>query len=155
MHRCGIFEAAIDAFLSKYELAKTEEFKKLSRKGWVTLNNKITLLNNHCLGVEEKVSGIEELGKAQNILRGIEKYKRPNGVSDLRNAIAHNPIIISIMGVWHPGLGYQKKYPDTVKISSGEIVEVLTTWSFSEIEELSNELLVIFSEMGFMPRDPL
>ena len=78
MHRCGIFEAAIDAFLNKYKLTETEEFKKLSKKGWAPLNKKIELLNKYCISIKEKTSNLDEAEKAKNIIKGVEKYKRPN-----------------------------------------------------------------------------
>ena len=153
IHRCGIFEAAIDEFIKHYELE--QELDQRNNKSRKSLDDKVTVLKKFCYRAEKGDLDEKEFSRSKKIHKNIRKYKRQNGVKDLRNTIAHNPILVSVMGAWQPGPGYKKKYPQKTRTSSGERVEVLETWSFAEIDTLSDELLEILTDIGYFPKNPL
>lgn len=153
IHRCGLLEHAVDAFIKLYSLV--EDVNRENKKKRKSLDDKIRVLNRYCHRIKKEELRTKEFNRAKKIQKNIQKYEKQNGIRDLRNAIAHNPILVSVMGAWQPGPGYVKPFPNKVKIKSGESVEVLTTWSFAEIQTLSEELLAMLLEMGYQPKDPV
>jgi hypothetical protein len=152
IHRCGLLESAVNKFIQHYKLE--DEVNLYNKKARKSLDDKIEVLKRYChkLKIDETIDK-EEFNRAKSIHKNIWKYKRKNGVKDLRNTIAHNPMLISVMGAWQPGPGYIKPYPDKVRITSGETVDVLTTWNFPEIDALADELLSMLFEMGYIPKE--
>jgi hypothetical protein len=151
IHRCGLLESAVNKFIQHYNLE--DEVRLYNQKPRKSLDDKIEVLKKHCYHLKIDETTAKEFNRAKSIHKNIGLYKRNNGVRDLRNTIAHNPMLVSVMGAWQPGPGYIKPYPDKVKTKSGESVEVLTTWSFSEINALADELLAMLLDMGYVPKE--
>jgi hypothetical protein len=104
IHRCGHFEAAIDTFIKHYNLTqKLDQYK--NKKGRKSSDDKIEVLKKFCHNVERGSLSDKEFERAKRIHSDIERYKRQNGVMDLRNTIANPPLLVSVMGAWQPGPG--------------------------------------------------
>lgn len=154
----GYLELTIDLWMKKKNLSKKfKRIKKTTQKAgsdfassnFPKYKNSLVFSPGFSLKIDLLLEEIDE-DKRQVLT----KIKRKNGVFDLRNRIAHDPMITTIIGALDPGPGFRIKRPESIIINNKKLY-IHSVFSFSDIDSLCEELLQILKDLKFKHKHPI